>query len=243
MPKRKRGSDDDIVKGKRGKKLKTKGTSVSGWGKLRINKPIIGAAPLPAGRLVTFKYVESLAVDPGVSGAVISHAWVANGMYDPDYTGTGHQPRGYDQWLPVFFNHYCVVKSTITYETWSSDTNVNNTYVMGINLVDDVTTLSGTAAKMMERPKQVYKLVTNSNSGRASGKVTKHFDAQSFFNRKDVIGSDQLRGSSAGNPQEVAIFRTWIAAADGATNLPIIRGLVTITFTARLLEPRIQGPS
>ena len=37
----------------------------------------------------------------------------ANGLYDPDRTGTGHQPFGYDEWSPIY-DHFTVVGSRIT---------------------------------------------------------------------------------------------------------------------------------
>lgn len=200
--------------------------------------------PLLAGRLVEFKYVAPVSLDPA-AGVISFHTFIANGMFDPDYSGIGHQPLGYDQWLPTFFNHYCVVKSKCTFQAWAPDTTVNaNTLVMGINLVDDTTTLAGhTVTSMMERPRCTYKLITNSNSGTATQMVNKTFNAQQFFSRKDVIGSDQLRGSSAGNPQETAVYQCWIGAADVGSNPSTVKGIVTITYTARLLEPRIVNQS
>jgi len=39
------------------------------------------------------------------SGAVSTYVFAANGLYDPNITGTGHQPMGFDQLLQ-FYNHY-----------------------------------------------------------------------------------------------------------------------------------------
>jgi len=48
-----------------------------------------------------------------------------NSLYDPDLTGTGHQPYGYDQ-LKVFFQNYLVTEVTIemqvVQQTYNGDT-------------------------------------------------------------------------------------------------------------------------
>ncbi|WP_219929646.1 hypothetical protein, partial [Achromobacter pulmonis] len=54
-------------------------------------------------------YAErAFTVNPGVGGTVDTHIFRANSVYDPDESGVGHQPTGFDQ-LMEFFQYYTVV--------------------------------------------------------------------------------------------------------------------------------------
>lgn len=46
------------------------------------------------------------------TGAVGSWVFSANGLFDPNITGTGHQPAGFDQMM-VSYEHYTVTRSRI----------------------------------------------------------------------------------------------------------------------------------
>jgi len=48
------------------------------------------------------------------SGAITSTYVIrANDLFDPDFSGTGHQPMGFDQMM-TFYNHFCVVWAKLT---------------------------------------------------------------------------------------------------------------------------------
>lgn len=67
--------------------------------------------PFPNKKVLCFKYVTTIALGNGVD-PFAGHTFRANSLYDPDYTGVGHQPYGVDQWSS-FFNQYYVYKSSI----------------------------------------------------------------------------------------------------------------------------------
>lgn len=83
---------------------------------------------LPVGftktKLVKMRYVDTISLDTG-SGVVASYAYRANDLYDPDYTGSGHQPYTFDQWSVLYelchvIGAKCTVRYTPTAATSSS---------------------------------------------------------------------------------------------------------------------------
>ena len=54
-----------------------------------------GVRPFADSQICNLRYVDSLTIGPG-GGAGLSahHFFRANGVFDPDFTGTGHQPPG-----------------------------------------------------------------------------------------------------------------------------------------------------
>lgn len=99
------------------KKRKTRGSiparasrvSVSPW-----------SGPMPSQMFTTVRYVEAFALNPG-AGTNAQYVFSANGLYDPNITGIGHQPRGFDE-IMKFYNNYCVNGSKITVQCATSAT-------------------------------------------------------------------------------------------------------------------------
>lgn len=65
----------------------------------------------PNSIITTMRYaaVYSLTSD---TGTTTSQVWRANGCFDPDYSGTGHQPMFFDEYAAVY-NYYTVLGSKI----------------------------------------------------------------------------------------------------------------------------------
>jgi hypothetical protein len=67
----------------------------------------------PTRMAVKLVYEDLLTLAPGTTFG--SYIFRGNSLYDPDYTGTGHQPRFYDQLTPVY-GRYKVLSSSIIVE-------------------------------------------------------------------------------------------------------------------------------
>lgn len=67
----------------------------------------------------TLRYHETISINPGVLGNPGYYAFRVNNLYDINYSGAGHQPRGYDQ-LMAMYKYIAVKEAQI--EMWFSPT-------------------------------------------------------------------------------------------------------------------------
>lgn len=70
-------------------------------------------SPVPQTKRCTLRYAEAnVSLDPSAT-IPAEYFFRANDLYDPNYTGTGHQPLGFDQWMNLY-GKFTVVNSKIT---------------------------------------------------------------------------------------------------------------------------------
>ncbi len=74
------------------------------------NVMTIRRSPMALKFKATLLYTDEINLDPGVAGVAAYHSFRANDCFDPDETGVGHQPRGFDQIIPMY-EHFTVIGS------------------------------------------------------------------------------------------------------------------------------------
>lgn len=82
-------------KRKYGSKKKVKIIKALG-SKQMLSRPLSNVMP------VSFHYSDRIALNPSALGAVAQFIFRLNSVHDPDFSGVGHQPVGYDQLSPIF---------------------------------------------------------------------------------------------------------------------------------------------
>lgn len=82
-----------------------------GMGALRLASRRLN--PFPNTKLVRHKYCDTITIPAGGAiGAASVYQFVANNIYDPDYTGVGHQPLFHDE-MAAQYKYYTVLTSSI----------------------------------------------------------------------------------------------------------------------------------
>jgi len=66
------------------------------------------------------------------SGVPATYVFSTNGLYDPNITGTGHQPAGFDQ-IMLYYNHYYVNRATIAATARCTTAGLYPTFVLSVN--------------------------------------------------------------------------------------------------------------
>lgn len=197
--------------------------------------------PLGLSFMTRLKYVETITLDPAALSNQ-TYVFSANGVYDPNITGAGHQPYGFDQ-LITMYNHYHVVGSRINVKM---ATNGGLSFYTGILLRDTATAnsvLYGTNY-LLEQPNSSFKLCPYGNSGGGIVSLRKSFSTKKFFKTKAVLENSLFRGDSTTNPAEGAFYHVIITPFnDAADNVPAQSMTVTIEYIVVFTEPRMLVPS
>lgn len=188
----------------------------------------------PATKTIKLRYVDQFNLD-GPTGVNSVRVFRANSIFDPDYTGTGHQPLGRDQWS-VFYDHYCVLGAKITAKFVSTGSTASTDACMvGILLKDNSTTIVSPTT-IMEQTNSGYAVLTNSNASQTKT-IRKGYSARKFFNLKDVKDNRALVGAQFGStPPEDAYFHVYQTPLSPSDDARPIRVIVTIEYIVNLSE-------
>lgn len=184
----------------------------------------MGAFPIKSQRTLRYSEIVQLSVSSGFGSFLFS----ANGMYDPNTTGLGHQPMGFDQLMAVY-NHYHVIASSITV-TCCQPLAFNDNYQMAIVLAPSTSTSTiGDIATACEQEGAVFRtLSANTN---LTAPLRKSWKWKSTFYDKSADG-----GQSGSNPAEQSFYQIFVN--DVALSTFSLNLKVDIQYTAVFDEPR-----
>jgi len=198
---------------------------------------------IPQSRTVRLVYCTQLTLNGGAAGTAGVNAFSANGMYDPDITGTGHQPMGFDQMMTLY-NHYTVIGSKIRMRSAPyASGSVAIPPIVGIHLADSPTAISSLQPEnIMEIGSKTQQWGVQDNIGPKSQYIGKGFSAKRFFRKATIVGDATFQGDASANPAEQAYFICW-AAGMGGNDATAITCLVEIEYIAIFTEPRAIAQS
>ncbi len=199
---------------------------------------------MPTSADLTFRYADRISIDAAGSGAVALYQFSANGMYDPDITGTGHQPLGFDQWMGTssttgFYNHYTVVSSQISITACSQAADNTGQAIVALGLSDD-TTVGIDINTALENPTYKHVVLGSVGSGHDIVNLSHNFDACQQFGLtpQALYAKDDLKGIYTSNPAEQTYFTIYVASDNPTVNPAAVSVVVEITYHAHLSERR-----
>jgi len=182
----------------------------------------------------TLRYSDiGITLNPGV-GSTATHSFNCNGLYDPDYTSTGHQPLGFDQYMALY-NKYQVIGSKITVQVRSLDSSY--THIVGI-YQSDSTSASIVMSRLMEQGKMKWDvLVPYSQNGHKVLTLTSNFSLKAVTEGSNLLGEDLLEGNSGTNPTRSFYYHI-VAYGDGGNDTTgVYISNVTIDYITVFSDP------
>lgn len=182
-------------------------------------------------------YYEVVSITTGVSAAG-NYVFSANGCYDPNITGTGHQPMTFDQMM-LSFDHYVVKNAVCTVTFRNSSTTLPLVVALSLNSgstpITDYTRLAENGTIVRERMPQ-YPYTGSTATLKYAMNMAK------FSGVPNVRDNPDLAGTAAANPAEQSYFHLsgWNPeTADQVT----FSGEVFIEYDVVFFEPRKNSSS
>lgn len=179
-----------------------------------------------------FKYSEVFTLNAATASTAIQ-IYRANDLHDPNYSGGGHQPRGFDQAMQ-FYDHFVVIASSIRVTFHNEDT--SQAQIAFVSLKDSATT-STDYTEYLEDIKTEYCVVEPRVSGASVKTVELKCNPNRFLGRSKPMADPELKGAQGVTPTEVAYFHIGSAAVDGG-DPSTMDCVVVINYMAVLIEPK-----
>lgn len=172
-----------------------------------------------------------ISINPAIASAG-SYVFAANGLFDVNISGVGHQPAGFDQYMALY-NEYVVLGSTIKVEFSNSD--ANNLALVGVFL-EDFSTGSTDWREYVENGNGVWHTADKLGTGAAIVRLNHRADIRKF-SRQNVIDEDGFAGTSATNPDDTHFYHCVVAPSDAAADNGTVVLNVEIRFDVIFRDP------
>jgi len=215
------GKKRRIPMAKRAKKWPASGT---------IGRP----RPFPTRMVATLRYVETIAINSAIVSAANTSV-ACNSIYDPNLTGTGHQPYGHDTYASIY-NQYTVLRSTIKITPFQQSAN-HMAYGVGI---EDAPIASISYDTWAEKP--TYKAICQRLDGSQAQKpIVLTWDRNKRFPQNDTYRD--LSAPFGANPSEIEVFNICLQSAGSGTAIGNNGFFVEVWYTCEFYELKDLGSS
>jgi hypothetical protein len=155
---------------------------------------------MPKQLRMKLRYVFSVRLTTGL-GTPARYQFSCNGLFDPDITGTGHQPMYFDQMMALY-NHYTVMNSKASFTFMPASTIFNS--IAGY-IEDDTVQTPANVLACAEQTTSKYLLIGSATSNFTNNHMLLKWDAKQAFGG-NILDNDNLSGTSAANPTEQQYF-------------------------------------
>lgn len=168
-----------------------------------------------------------------VSGVVGSYVFTLSGLYDPNITGTGHQPMGFDEIMP-FYEHYHVLRASV-HVTFEIEGNVKG--FVALKITPD-TSVPSDPHTLIEEGRNVVDYIDATASYNASKVLRATIDVPGVMGltRRNFLADTDTGGAINSNPVEQTYLHCCVWGNAVSTVTVIINAV--IEYTAVFTEPR-----
>ncbi len=183
-------------------------------------------------------YVDNDISIASTAGLLSNYFYSANGLFDPNISGVGHQPMGFDQMM-LMYNHYTVVRSKVTVNFVNMS--AAGVYVDAVLWLAPDTTATTTPGFILENGYCIWQLLNPTTVVGSAKTMSLGCNVSSYFGRdnkpRELVEDVELAGTSAANPTEQVYFALGAFDHNGAA-VATLTVIVTIEYDVIFWEPK-----
>lgn len=191
-----------------------------------LNKVVIRNALSPDKVMVKLRYPSFVNYN---GQPTLDQVYRANSLFDPDLTGTGFQPNGFDEWS-AFYNRYrvhaCKIEAKIISTSATSPGNAGFISIVPTNEA----TLSGTLIEGVLGNAYCKWANYGPNVGTSTTQLSNYINIGNFMGKEGVPYDDVNQAAVTANPAREVFWHATVQSADQTSSVSNIRVMFILTY-------------
>lgn len=179
------------------------------------------------------------------AGQIVTQTYRLNSLYDPDLTGTGAQPRYYDQLFSSTapYGAYCVLGAKVKVKFVNDNTSPASAGWVAIRARSSNTpAITGTDYSALSEMQNTKYTIINSAYAKPFMQLQGFYNTASIIGVKDIEDDEDANAEYNANPVDQALVDVHYAPIDLATTTSIYC-IMDITYIVKALELRLVDQS
>lgn len=176
-------------------------------------------------------YCDAVTLNPG-AGTAANHLFAVNGLFDPDITGAGHQPAGYDQYMALF-NVYVVTAAHIKVTYYNTSTTLGQLVSLSYS---DLPTVDPDIRRYIEQGNSRWAVLGTESAGNGIQTLSLSCNMREVSGQ-DIFNSSEYEAGAATNPSDTHYFVLSAAALDFVSDPSSVRCAVEIQYEVYFRDP------
>lgn len=198
---------------------------------------------LPNNYVCKMRYVEQFSLNPDNTGTPSYQVFKCDSLYDPNTTGVGHQPMGFDN-LMGMYKKYQVLGSKIRMSPIPGDGSaITNLSAYGIATMSTANEIGGfTLDRLLENDRVTKQIRLCGSQQSLAYNLNRPNVVTSFFSAKKTYGKGYLgdtdhQGSSSADASVITYWGCFALAPQSGTDPTITYWIAQIDYIIRFTDP------
>jgi hypothetical protein len=187
----------------------------------------------PEKLICKLRYVDHYALQIS-SGSIAKQVMYLNSTFDPDNTGTGHQPMYRDQYAAIY-DQYAVIRTKAVVKFINTDT---DTIIVCGMVIDDDNSTSASVTTLCEQSQGQYTILPPLAGSLSSHTFNWLWDCKKHLGI-DPFTSQTYKTAVGSNPSEVTSLLIWASNFDAST----LAVTIEVTLEQEVLWTELTTPT